>query len=45
VWAVREYLVPVGEVTFCLGLGSAVPDEDAELFDELARRWELVETT
>ncbi|ADP84862.1 hypothetical protein [Pseudofrankia inefficax] len=41
VWAVREYLVHTGEAVLCLGLGSAAPDEDDALFDELAARWEV----
>jgi hypothetical protein len=42
VWAVRQYLVVTDEASLCLGLGSAVPDEDAGLFDEMATRWELI---
>lgn len=41
VWSVREYLVRTDEASFCLGLGSAIPDEDGALFDELAARWEV----
>jgi hypothetical protein len=41
VWAVREYLVPTDEAVFCLGLGSAIPEDDLALFDELAARFEV----
>jgi hypothetical protein len=44
VWAVREYFVTYGEaVSFCLGCGTAVPEEDAALFTEMAERFELLE--
>nr|WP_232303804.1 hypothetical protein [Pseudofrankia sp. DC12] len=42
VWTVREYMAVTEEASFCLGLGSAVPDEDARLFDEIADRWEVL---
>ncbi|MEV6850732.1 hypothetical protein [Actinoplanes sp. NPDC051411] len=43
VWAVREYFLVVDGVGFCLGLGSAAPDEDEPLFTEMARRFEILE--
>jgi hypothetical protein len=41
VWAVREYFVFHGDVHFCLGCGSAVPEEDDALFTEMAGRFEV----
>jgi hypothetical protein len=41
VWAVREYFVIHGEVHFCLGCGSAVPEEDEALFTAMAERFEI----
>lgn len=41
VWAVREYFVRYDDVGFCLGCGTAVPDEDGELFTGMARRFEV----
>jgi hypothetical protein len=43
VWAVREYFVSHGDVVFCLGCGSAVPDEDHEMFTAMAETLELME--
>ncbi len=37
-WAVREYMAVTEAASFWLGLGSAVPDEDARLFGEIADR-------
>ena len=41
VWAVREYFVVEDGVYFCLGCGSAVPEEDEALFTEMAERFEI----
>ena len=42
VWAVREYFVVEEDVHFCLGCGSAVPEEDEALFAEMAERFEIL---
>jgi hypothetical protein len=42
IWAVREYFVVEDASYFCLGCGSAVPDEDDALFTEMASRFELL---
>jgi hypothetical protein len=43
VWAVREYfLVTADGIGFCLGFGSAVPEEDDALFTEMARTFEVL---
>lgn len=42
VWAVREYLHVRENVTFCLGCGTSVPDEDDEMFADMAERFELL---
>jgi hypothetical protein len=42
-WAVREYFVVQDGVSFCLGCGSSVPDEDDPLFGVIAERLELLE--
>ncbi|GAA4630660.1 hypothetical protein GCM10023196_056870 [Actinoallomurus vinaceus] len=42
-WAVREYFVVVDGVGFCLGCGSAVPEEDDPLFRSIAERLELLD--
>jgi hypothetical protein len=42
VWAVREYFLVVDGIGFCLGLGSAAPDEDDPLFAEMARTFEIL---
>jgi hypothetical protein len=42
VWAVREYFVGHGDVHFCLGCGSSVPEEDEPLFDAMAERFEVL---
>jgi hypothetical protein len=41
VWAVREYFVVEEGVYFCLGCGSAVPEEDETLFAAMAERFEI----
>ena len=41
VWAVREYFVTHGDAAFCLGCGTAVPDEDGALFTGMAERFEV----
>jgi hypothetical protein len=41
VWAVREYFVTRGDVGFCVGCGTAVPEEDGALFTEIAERFEV----
>lgn len=42
VWAVREYLSVRDDVSFCLGCGTSVPDEDDELFASMAEQFELL---
>jgi hypothetical protein len=42
IWAVREYFVVEDASFFCLGCGSAVPDEDDALFTAMAERFELL---
>jgi hypothetical protein len=43
VWAVREYFLVTDEgIGFCLGFGSAVPEEDDALFTEMARTFEVL---
>jgi len=42
VWAVREYLVVIDGIGFCLGCGSAAPEEDEPLFAEMARTFEVL---
>jgi hypothetical protein len=42
VWAVREYFVVDDGIGFCLGCGSAVPEEDDVLFAEMARTFEIL---
>ena len=42
VWAVREYFLVIDGVGFCLGLGSAAPEEDDPLFTEIARTFEIL---
>jgi hypothetical protein len=41
-WAVREYLFVDGRISFCLGCGSAVPNEDDALFTSMADGFELL---
>jgi hypothetical protein len=41
VWAVREYFVVEDGVYFCLGSGSAVPEEDEAPFTAMAERFEI----
>ncbi|WP_236796455.1 hypothetical protein [Amycolatopsis sp. GM8] len=41
-WAVREYLSVRDGVSFCLGCGTSVPDEDEELFASMAEGFELL---
>jgi hypothetical protein len=43
VWAVREYFVVEDGVYFCLGCGSAMPEEDEALFAAMAERFEIFE--
>lgn len=45
VWAVREYFVAHDGAGFCLGCGSAAPEEDETLFAGLAERFELLTST
>jgi hypothetical protein len=40
-WHVREYFVVENGVSFCLGCGSSVPEEDDPLFAVMAERLEL----
>lgn len=42
VWAVREYFLVEDGVGFCLGFGSAVPEEDDAVFGEMARMFEIL---
>jgi hypothetical protein len=42
VWAVREYFAVADGIGFCLGCGSAAPEEDEPLFAEMARTFELL---
>jgi hypothetical protein len=42
VWAVQEYFLSDGNVSFCVGCGSAVPEEDAPLFAEIVARFEVL---
>ena len=42
VWAVREYFAVDEGIGFCLGCGSAAPDEDEPLFAEMARTFEIL---
>jgi hypothetical protein len=41
-WAVREFFVVHEQVSFCLGCGSSVPEEDEPLFTEMARTFEFL---
>ena len=45
VWAVQEYFVTDGRVSFCLGCGTSMPDEDAALFAEIVARFEVLEVS
>jgi len=45
VWAVREYFAVTDGVGFCLGCGSAAPEEDEPLFAEMARTFEVLPVT
>ena len=40
-WKVREYLAVGDGFVYALGLGTNEPENDSELFDEIARRFEL----
>jgi hypothetical protein len=42
VWSVREYFAVIDGVSFCLGCGSAVLEEDESLFAEMARTFEIL---
>ena len=42
VWAVREYFAVTDGIGFCLGCGSAVPEEDEPIFAEMARTFEVL---
>ena len=42
VWAVREYFAVTDGIGFCLGCGSAAPEEDEPLFAEMARTFEVL---
>lgn len=42
VWSVREYFAVTDGVSFCLGCGSAVLEEDEPLFAEMARTFEIL---
>jgi hypothetical protein len=41
IWAVREYFAVTDGVGFCLGFGSAVPEEDEQLLIEMAGTFEI----
>ncbi|HKS45105.1 MAG TPA: hypothetical protein VJT49_08320 [Amycolatopsis sp.] len=41
-WAVSEYIVVEGKVSFCLGCGTSIPDEDETLFARMAEGFELI---
>lgn len=43
IWAVRDYLVVQRDVSFCLGCGTSVPEEDDPLFATMAERLELLD--
>lgn len=43
VWTVREYFAVTDGVGFCLGFGSAVPEEDEHLIAEMARTFEILQ--
>jgi hypothetical protein len=45
VWAVREYFVVRDTVAFCVGCGTAVPDEDDPLFARLVEGFELIDAS
>ena len=42
VWAVREFFVVDDGVSFCLGCGTSVPDEDEPLFASMAQSFEIM---
>lgn len=42
VWAVSEFFAVCEAASFCLGCGSSLPEEDAPLFHDMARRFELL---
>ena len=42
IWAVQEYFTVNDGISFCLGCGSAAPDEDEPLFAEMARTFEIL---
>ncbi len=42
VWAVREYFAVSDGVGFCLGCGSAAPEEAEPMFEEMARTFEVL---
>lgn len=44
-WAVREYFVVEDGVSFCLGCGSAVPEDDDLLFTAMAERFEILQVS
>jgi hypothetical protein len=44
VWAVREYFLVHGDIRFVLACGSAVPEEDDELFEAMADRFEVLDS-
>ena len=43
VWAVWEYFLVHGDVSFCLGCGTSVPEDDEELFTSIVARFELLD--
>jgi hypothetical protein len=43
-WSAREYFVSVGELVYVFGLASGDAGGDAELFDRIAARFEVVTT-
>jgi hypothetical protein len=42
-WTVREYFVVHDGVSFCVGCGSSMPEEDDAMFAEIADRLELLQ--
>jgi hypothetical protein len=42
VWAVREYFLVIDGVSFCLGCGSSMPEEDESLFAAMAGSFEVL---
>jgi hypothetical protein len=42
-WSAREYFVTAGSLVYCLGLGTGDRSGDAEVFDRIARGFEVAE--